>query len=103
LTVEVTVKPLKSGEKVETSEHTKNTTRRLKRLGRSIGQAGKRSKKRAVAPYGRLYICRGIALGLRGKGNEGLEEVKRALSLSAEEWEKPGQMSLDSGGQDLLE
>ena len=39
LTVELTVKPLKSGEKVGTSEHSKNNAKPLKGLGKGVGQA----------------------------------------------------------------
>jgi len=39
LTVELTVKPLKSGEKVGTSEHNKNNAKGIKRPDKGIGRA----------------------------------------------------------------
>jgi hypothetical protein len=39
VTVELTVKPLKTGEKVGTSQHNKNNTKGAKRPGKGIGQA----------------------------------------------------------------
>jgi tetratricopeptide (TPR) repeat protein len=33
------------------------------------------------------YVCRGIALGLRGKIKEGLEEMEKAIPLKPEEWD----------------
>lgn len=33
------------------------------------------------------YICRGVALGIRGKVSEGLKEVERALLLEPEKWD----------------
>jgi len=33
------------------------------------------------------YVCRGVALGLRGRLKEGLGEVERAIALEPEEWD----------------
>jgi len=40
VTVEKTVKPLKTGEKVGTSEHNKTVPKRLRRSGKRVEQAG---------------------------------------------------------------
>jgi tetratricopeptide (TPR) repeat protein len=33
------------------------------------------------------YVCRGVALGLRGKLKEGLEEIEKAIAMQPEEWD----------------
>ena len=53
LTVELTVKPLKTGDKVSTSEHNKNNTERLKCLDKGV--EGGKARTRDVEKKGDLY------------------------------------------------